>query len=235
MAEEQNAEPTDLEACQEALGHRFKNPDLLRQALMHASSTDDRAVSNERQEFLGDAILGAVVSEELYTNFPNALEGELTRIKSAVVSRRALARVGERLGLARFLILGRGIAQSERLPDSVLAGAFESVVAAVYLDGGLEAARALIVGCLGEEIDGVADHRHRRNYKSLLQHHAQRVLGATPTYQVLDEQGPDHSKAFHVAAVIGERAFPPAWGPSKKAAEQAAARMAYVELTGSEQ
>ena len=225
-------EPDPVEACQEALGHDFKDLDLLRLALVHASSTDDRAVSNERLEFLGDAILGAVVSEELYRDYPEALEGELTRIKSSVVSRRSLARVTDDLDLARFLVLGKGIALADQLPESVLAAEFESLVAALYLDGGLPAARAFIMQALAEEIKRVSDRRHRRNYKSLLQHHAQRRFGATPQYQVLDEQGPDHSKAFHVSAVVGDRHFPPAWGPSKKAAEQAAAKAAFLELTG---
>lgn len=222
----------DLQACQEVLGYHFAAPDLLRKALVHASSTEDRTFSNERLEFLGDAVLGAVVSEKLFHDFPAALEGELTQIKSVVVSRRTLARVSRRLGLAGFLVLGKGIALTEALPTSVLAAAFESIVAAVYLDGGLESARDLIVRLLGEEIERAGEDRHRRNYKSMLQHHAQRVFGITPAYRVLDEQGPDHSKAFCVAAVIGDRTFAPAWGPSKKAAEQSAARIAYQVLTG---
>ena len=231
--------PTDpLAECEDIIDYRFRNRDLLRRALVHASSTDDRRVSNERLEFLGDAILGAVVSEELFRRFPRALEGELTRIKSAVVSRRTLARVSRRLGLGRFLVLGKGFSAAaagggDRLPISVLAAAFESIVAAVYLDGGLEAARRLVLRCLEEEVKQAAEDRLRRNYKSLLQHFAQRNLGLTPTYQVLDEQGPDHSKAFCVAAVLGNRTFPPAWGPSKKTAEQNAARLAYRILTNS--
>jgi len=202
---------------------------------VHASSTDDRTFSNERLEFLGDAVLGAVISEQLFRDFPAAQEGELTQIKSAVVSRRTLARVSLRLGLARFLVLGKGIAIDDALPPSVLAAAFESILAAVYLDGGLEPARDLIVRLLQDEIKHAAENRHRRNYKSLLQHHGQSVFGVTPTYRVLDEQGPDHSKAFCVAAVIGDRSFAPAWGPSKKSAEQAAARTAYQALTGGRQ
>jgi len=226
-------EPEGLEACQEVVGYAFDDLDLLRLALVHASSTDDRIVSNERLEFLGDAVLGMVVSDELFRAFPMALEGELTRIKSAVVSRRTLAKVSRRLGLGRFLVLGKGIALSDRLPVSVLAAAFESIVAAVYLDGGLAPARDLLVRWLGDEIARTAENRHHRNYKSLLQHHGQRTFGATPTYRVLDEQGPDHSKAFCVVAVIGDRTFAPAWGPSKKSAEQAAARVAYQALTDS--
>lgn len=221
----------NLAACQAAIGYRFRDADLLRRALVHASSTDDRTVSNERLEFLGDAVLGAVVSEKLFRDYPRALEGELTRIKSTVVSRRTLAKVSRRLGLGRFLVLGKGIALSARLPVSVLAAAFESVVAAVYLDGGLEAARDLVERSLSEEIVQVAENRHHRNFKSLLQNYAQRRFGVTPTYEVLDEQGPEHSKAFCVAAVVGNRRFAPAWGPSKKSAEQAAASAAYRVLT----
>jgi ribonuclease-3 len=220
-------EPDVLADCQAALEYTFTNLDHLRLALVHASSTDDRAVSNERMEFLGDAILGAVVSEQLYVDYPAAQEGELTRIKSAVVSREGLARASERIDLGRFLTVGKGIAVDEPLPDSVLAGAFESVVAAVYLDGGLEPARTFILRLLKDDLQRVAEDRHRRNYKSLLQHYAQRHLGRTPAYRVLEEQGPQHSRAFRVAAVVGDRTFPAAWGPSKKDAEQAAAKAAY--------
>jgi ribonuclease-3 len=174
-------------------------------------------------EFLGDAILGLVICEELYSRFPQYLEGEMTRIKSVVVSRETCAHVAERLNLVEHLSLGKGIMESANLPASLAACALEAIIGAVYLDGGLEPARRFILDHMAEEIDRVVAGEHRLNYKSLLQQHAQHDLGATPNYEVLDEKGPDHAKAFEVAVVIRGRRYPSAWGPSKKAAEQRAA------------
>ena len=212
-----------VEAVQAVTGYRFKSADLLQNALMHASIATSRLVSNERLEFLGDAILGLVICEEIYHRFPQYLEGELTRIKSVVVSRETCAHVADGLGLVQYLSLGRGITEAENMPSSLAACAYEAVVGAIYLDGGLEPARQFILAHMGEEIDRVLAGEHRRNYKSLLQQHAQRDLGASPNYEVLDEKGPDHAKAFEVAVTIRGRRYPSAWGPSKKAAEQVAA------------
>src|SRR5262249_50422074 len=142
-----------LEDCQHVIGYRFHDPAYLRAALTHASGADHRLASNERLEFLGDAILGAVVCDLLYTQFPEFLEGELTRIKSVVVSRRTCTRVSRKLGFDEFLVLGKGMGGSEQTPSSVLADVFESVVGALYLDGGMEAARRFIVRHMGPEID----------------------------------------------------------------------------------
>ena len=212
-----------IEAVQHLLGHAFKDSDLLTSALTHASIAESRLASNERLEFLGDAVLGLVTCQELYRRFPDYLEGELTRIKSVVVSRDTCARVATDIGLMEYLSLGRGIAEATRLPTSLAACAYESCVGALYLDGGLEVARAFILRHMDEEIDRVVAGEHTLNYKSLLQQHAQRDLGATPHYEVLDEKGPDHAKAFEVAVVIHGRRYPSAWGPSKKTAEQRAA------------
>lgn len=212
-----------LQAVQQLLGHSFKNPDLLASALTHASIASSRLASNERMEFLGDAVLGLVICQELYRRFPDYLEGELTRIKSVVVSRDTCARVATDIGLMEHLSLGRGIAEAARMPTSLPACAYEACVGALYLDGGLEAARAFILKHMDEEIDRVVAGEHTLNYKSLLQQHAQRDLGATPHYEVLDEKGPNHAKAFEVAVVIHGRRYPSAWGPSKKSAEQRAA------------
>ena len=219
-----------LEAVQDLIDYRFRNPDLLANALTHASVADDRLASNERLEFLGDAVLGLVVCEELYRRFPDFLEGDLTRIKSVVVSRETCARVAERLNLVRHLNLGKGITEAPTLPASLVACALEAVIGAIYLDGGLEAARRFVLAHMDEEIERVRAGEHRRNYKSLLQQYAQHHLGATPQYEVLDEKGPDHAKAFEVAVVLRGRRFPSAWGPSKKAAEQRAAQEALQAL-----
>lgn len=223
-----------LAECQRVLDYTFQDSALLKSALTHASGADHRLSSNERLEFLGDAILGAVVCEVLYHDFPESLEGALTRIKSVVVSRRTCAKVSRQLGFDSFLVLGKGMGSADQTPDSVLADVFESLVGAIYLDGGLAAARRFILEHLGPEIDSVATNQGGQNHKSLLQQAAQRQFGETPTYLMLDEKGPDHSKCFKMAAQIGPRRYSAAWGPNKKDAEQRAARNALCELAGEE-
>jgi len=212
-----------FEAVQIILEYRFKDPGLLESALTHASVAPHRLASNERLEFLGDAILGLVICEALYARFPEFLEGELTRFKSVVVSRETCARVAERLDFVEHLSLGKGIMESPNLPASLAACAYEAIIGAMYLDGGLEGTRRFILAHMNEEIDRVMAGEHQLNYKSLLQQHAQHDIGATPNYELLDEKGPDHAKAFEVAVVIRGRRYPSAWGPNKKAAEQRAA------------
>ncbi len=221
-----------LDECEQVLEYRFRDRDLLRRCLTHASVARTRLASNERLEFLGDAILGLVVCEMLYRRFPEEPEGEMTRIKSSVVSRTCCARLSDRLGLHRFLIVGKGLSGRRSYPMSVKAAVVESLIAGLYLDGGLEVARSFIEKHLSAEVEEAAESVHGRNYKSVLQQYAQRSLGAVPTYRLLDEKGPDHSKCFKLAATIGSRQFPPAWGASKKEAEQRAARNALCELEG---
>jgi ribonuclease-3 len=160
------------------------------------------------------------------------LEGELTRIKSVVVSRQTCAKISLMLGLEECLILGKGMTGPAGLPSSLLADVFESLVAAIYLDGGHEAARQFVARHLEPEIELAEDEQSGGNYKSILQQLAQREHGVTPVYHVLDEKGPDHSKCFKVAAQIGQQRFPPAWGRNKKEAEQRAARNALSQITG---
>jgi ribonuclease-3 len=219
-----------LEACQQFIDYRFRNPDLLVEALTHASSAGTRLESNERLEFLGDAVLGLVVCHALYERLPDAMEGDLTKIKSAVVSRRACARVADRLNLPDVLQCGQGMETGEHMPRSLAACALEALLAAIFLDGGFEVARQFILRNMAEEIDKAVQSGHQFNYKSQLQQHAQRTGGGTPSYELLDEQGPDHAKCFEVAVSIGDRHFPSAWGPSKKEAEQKAARLALLAL-----
>ncbi|TWT58747.1 Ribonuclease 3 [Thalassoglobus neptunius] len=221
-----------LAACQNVLRYRFKDQDLLIRCLTHASAARTRLESNERMEFLGDAILGAAVCEELFHRFPESSEGELTRIKSVVVSRATCARLIRQLKLDDVLVLGKGITTSSSVPNSVLATAFEAIIGGIYLDGGYEAACSFIGWVLDEDISNAAESTIGVNYKSLFQQRMQKVLGETPVYTVMDERGPDHSKCFQVTAVVGDREFIPAWGPSKKVAEQRAARNALAQLDG---
>jgi len=219
-----------IEQCQKIIGHEFADPQLLITALTHASVASTRAKSNERLEFLGDAVLGLVVCHELYDHADELLEGEMTRIKSAVVSRQTCAAVAEGLGIHGLMTLGKGMSTPAGLPMSISAAVFESIIGAIYLDGGLAPARRFILQHLGAHLDEALANEHQQNYKSLLQQYSQRKLGATPIYQLLDEKGPDHSKCFEVGVVIDGVHFPSAWGMSKKEAEQEAARQALMKL-----
>lgn len=216
--------------AQEILGYTFANPQLLDEALTHASVADHRLQSNERMEFLGDSILGAVVCEFLFRNYPQWLEGEMTKIKSAVVSRKICAAISTQIGLHNLLSLGKGMTGREGLPASLAAAVYESIVAAVYLDGGWIPARQFILLHMEPYIRQAAGSTHQQNFKSVLQQHAQQHMDHLPIYRVLDEKGPDHSKAFCIAAEVGGRRFGSAWGQSKKQAEQEAAYLALKEL-----
>jgi ribonuclease-3 len=221
-----------LAECEAVLGYNFQDRTLLFHCLTHASGAKTRLASNERLEFLGDSVLGLIVCEMLFKRFPEATEGELTRIKSILVSRTTCAKISLQLGCDRLIFVGKGLKVSERVPESVVAAVFESLIAGVYLDGGLEPARQLIERVMDPEIDLTTQQDHGRNFKSLLQQYSQKNLGATPIYKLLDQRGPDHSKWFKVAATIGQHAYAPAWGANKKEAEQRAAHNALFELEG---
>jgi ribonuclease-3 len=226
---------SDLAArAQEILGHSFRNTDLLVRSLTHASSADSRVQSNERLEFLGDAVLGLVVCDELYRRFSGWLEGDLTKVKSMVVSRRVCAEIADEIGLTQLLILGNGIDPRGGLPVSLRAAVYEAVIGALHLDAGFEIAKEFILKTASDHIDTWSASENRENYKSALQQYAQRWLGATPYYDALDEQGPDHAKCFEVCVVINGDRFPSAWGPSKKDAEQKAACRALEMLQASD-
>ena len=224
--------PLDFSECERRIQYVFRDKLLLRAALTHASGAIHRLGSNERLEFLGDAILGGVVCEILFHQYPEYLEGDLTKIKSVVVSRTTCTKMSEALGLEDFLILGKGMATHARVPPSVLADVFESLVAAIYLDGGDAVVREFIGRLVGPEIELAVSGEMGSNYKSLLQQVAQREHGTTPIYQLLDEKGPDHSKCFKISALVGQHRYRPAWGRNKKEAEQRAARNALSELSG---
>jgi ribonuclease-3 len=216
--------------AEDRIGYRFANPELLERALQHASVSDRRLDSNERMEFLGDSVLGLVACEMIYEMYPQLLEGEMTKIKSTVVSRATCAAMSKKLGLEGMLSLGKGMRTQQTLPQSLAAAVLEAVVAAVYLDGGIDAARQMLVPLLRPLIERAWASGHQENFKSVLQQHAQQHLEDTPVYVVLDEKGPDHSKCFEVCVEIGARRFRSCWGASKKQAEQQAALNALHEL-----
>lgn len=218
--------------CQSILDYEFQDLDLLRSALTHASGASSRLASNERLEFLGDSVLGLVVCQWLFEQYPHYSEGDLTKIKSAVVSRRSCATIACRLGFDECLIVGRGVTRNRSFPRSLVSDVFEAVIAALYLDGGLEAVASRIRKWLQYEVDLAIASRGAGNFKSSLQQVAQRDHAATPCYRLVRETGPDHRKTFLMAAVIGEHQYSAAWGNNKKDAEQRAAANALAELQG---
>lgn len=225
-------EQTILEECQEVIGYKFRKPELLRAALTHTSGANTRLGSNERMEFLGDSVLGLVTCEQLYQRFPDYQEGDLTKVKSVVVSRKTCAEFSRELGLGDFLFLGKGMAAFGEIPPNILADVFEALVAAIFLDGGYDAAKPFILQFIEPEVERVAREAVGANSKSVLQQVAQREFGETPRYLILDEQGPDHNKCFKIAAEVSDHRFPPAWGKNKKEAELKAALNALAAIGG---
>jgi ribonuclease III len=213
-----------IRGCEGEIRYRFRDPSLLLQALTHSSIKTADNPSNERLEFLGDSVLGLVMTEFLYNFFQHSNEGDLTQIKSVVVSTSVLARESERLALDQYYSVGKGVIRKRKLPVSLLANVFEAVVAAIYKDAGLEPARRFVIRNLYHQVLAVAENRHRRNYKSILQQWAQKELNVTPTYRVVGEKGPDHFKSFEVVAMVGKKRYRSGQGRSKKEAEQIAAR-----------
>ena len=219
-----------LANCQAQMGYTFRNKELLRTALTHASGADTPIASNERMEFLGDSILSYVICDYLFTRLPNTLEGEMTKVKSSVVSRVTCQKICKQLGLDKFLILGRGLGRSNNIPDSIFANTLESFIAAIYLDGGMEEARKFILKVFLKDIDEMLQDSDAHNHKSVLQHHCQKHMGIIPEYKILNIRGPEHRKTFNVEVRVGEQYFPSAWGVTKKEAEQRAAENALAIL-----
>jgi len=214
-----------------ALPHSFRDPALLDLALTHASTSAQ--ADNERLEFLGDAVLDLIVAEELYKSSLALDEGAMTELKAWVVSRKVLAGVARDLDLEHLARVGQGM-KDRTLTPSMLANLYEALLGAVYLDGGLEAARLFALATLSGPLERVRDLRGAPSEKQLLQRHAQVETGAPPTYLVLGERGHSHARAFLVAAEIEGRRFPSAWGRTRKEAERWAAHEALLVL-GDEQ
>ena len=217
----------NIEDLEVLLGHVFRDKSFIFNALSHSSTKTDERPSNERLEFLGDSVLGTLLAEALYRRYPDANEGELTRIKSQAVSRATLERVALTMGLERFILVGKGV-KKKSIPSSLVGNMFEAIVGAIYLDAGLAATRKFVLRHLNVIVDEIVDDRAERNYKSLLQHYCQRELGAMPSYKVLREAGPAHGRTYEVAAVLKGEEIGLARAASKKEAEQGAARAAMI-------
>lgn len=221
----------NLSRLEEKVSLNFKNQDLLLQALTHRSylneKSDFKVGHNERLEFLGDAVLELVITEELYQKFPERPEGELTSFRAALVNSKMLSEVSVEIGLNEFLLLSRGEAKDVgRARQYILANAFESLVGAIYLDQGYEAVKTFINKFLSPRLEAVLEKKLYKDPKSLFQEEAQERVGITPNYEVTKEWGPDHDKHFIVGVYLGQELVAEGEGPSKQAAQEEAARNA---------
>ena len=228
----------DLAALQQTLGISFNDPSLLEQALVHSSYVNENPgfapASNERLEFLGDAVLGFVVAEKLYQDFPHSTEGEMTKLRAALVRGNTLARVARTIELGDYLYLGKGEETSGgRRKPANLAGALEAIVAAVFLDQGSITTRKVILRLFNEELQRVVSQGARVDYKSQLQELIQAREQQTPAYQLVEAIGPDHDRRFSIEVRAGDTVLGKGSGKSKKAAETEAARAALEQLATS--
>lgn len=222
-----------IKDLEEAIGYRFQNITLLQNALTHSSYANERwhdsLMSNERLEFLGDSILGMVVAEYLYRNFPDRPEGELTRMRADMVCEKALAAVAAKIDLGRHLLLGHGEERfGGRNRDSILADAVESVIAASFLDGGMDAAKGIITRFVLSDVP--VKKLHNTDYKTSLQELVQQKKNQVLSYALVGETGPDHDKRFQVEVSLNGNVVGSGIGSSKKRAEQDAARAAIEKL-----
>lgn len=227
---------TFIDEAQQAIGYRFNRPALLETALTHKSHVNEQrdkgGQDNERLEFLGDAVLSLIVGEHIVALFPDASEGELSKLKARLVSEVSLAKAGRAMGLGALLRLGRGEELNQgREKGSLLANAVEAVLAAVYLDGGLDAARAFAFrACAGELAQLGQATEASGDYKTQLQEWCQKRYDALPEYVTVRESGPDHQKLFEVQVIVQGDRVGAGSGRTKKEAEQAAARQAVRKL-----
>jgi ribonuclease-3 len=227
----------EFETLQAAIAYRFRDRGLLEHAMTHTSRANEDVsggvADNESLEFLGDAVLGFIVADLLFREFPDCDEGEKSKMKAMLVSTATLARVAERLGLGDHLLLGRGEEKTGgRRKQALLADGCEALIAAMYLDGGIEQSRAFIVRELGGFIDDLRrDGVSAQDYKSTLQELVQGRNRPLPEYRVVGAAGPDHQKLFDVEVLVAGEPLARATGPSKKEAEQEAARLALSRLT----
>lgn len=225
-----------LDQLQNELDYRFRDPTILVASLVHRSyhggSEDGAGRSNERMEFLGDSVLSLVVNDYLYNRYPDKSEGELTKMKSVIVSKQVLAHLAKRIKLGSFVLVSENAQRagvSEM--DSVLADTLEAVFGAVFIDGGFDAARACILEVLPDNISDIVYKEESINYKSLLQEYIQALHKIPPRYRVHSTMGPDHDKEFVVEVAVKGNVLGQGEGKTKKHAEQEAAKSAYRRLT----
>ncbi|MBN1497175.1 MAG: ribonuclease III [Spirochaetes bacterium] len=219
---------TQIDRLQKAIRVKFKNRNLLKRALTHRSYVNESGggiMDNERLEYLGDSVLGLVVNEYLFREYEQYREGELAKIKSAVVSEATLSKLARSIDLGRFIFMGRGEEHSGgRDRSSILANTVEAIIGALYLDSGLKTCRKFILSLLRDEIGMVNSLTYLRDPKTALQEYVQKKYKERPVYRVIEERGPDHQKEFTVSLIINGREILTGEGPSKRKAEMNAAR-----------
>ena len=225
----------DWQALQQTIGVTFRDIPLLQRAFIHSSYINENPsfclLDNERLEFLGDVLLSFIVTEKLYHEFPHSGEGELTEIRISLIRQETLAQLALTLKLGDYLHLGKGEeATGGRERQTNLADAFESLVGAIFLDQGLDAARDFVLSKLGSHLERVSAEGIGRNYKALLQEFTQAKFKQLPTYRVVEASGPDHDRGFTVEVVLEDRVLGAGSGKSKRAAEMEAARSAWERL-----
>ncbi len=233
MKMQNNKNNTDLLELENKLGYKFKNTDNLNCALTHSSYTNEQRAkgfdypSNERLEFLGDSVLSLITSEYIYLKYPLLTEGELSKLRSAVVCERALGKYANNISLGKYLFMGRGEESTGgRSRISILTDAFEAVLAAVYLDGGIEAANNFIIPFIENETDEIIKSGRTEDYKTMLQQIIQQDPNEMLEYVAVSEDGPAHNKIFYVEARLNNNIIGRGTGKSKREAEQNAAREA---------
>ncbi len=223
-----------IEKLYEYSGYRFKKTDFLKTALTHSSYSNEHGKDgfgecNERLEFLGDSVLSILVSEYLFLKYPDLPEGELTKTRAAVVCEGTLYTLAKQIHLGDFIFLGKGEEQNDgRNRKSILADAFEALLAAVYIDGGKDSARDFLYRLIIPQIEKQLSPSHSYDYKTLLQQFVQETPGEVLTYELVDEKGPNHDKVFYIDAKLGSNVIGSGSGKTKRAAEQSAARKALL-------
>ncbi|MFL7794448.1 MAG: ribonuclease III [Anaerolineae bacterium] len=227
--------PDDLEPLQQALGHHFSDQNYLRRAITHPSyineHPDEKICDNQRLEFLGDAALDFVIGAWVFHKYPDFDEGRMTRLRAALVRTETLAQFAKQAGIGNALRLGKGEEEAGgRERNANLCDAFEAVVGALYLDGGLEVVEAFIKPLVSPAAQETLACKADLDAKSRLQEWSQAELGVTPRYRIVNEKGPDHAKSFEAEVLLGKQIAGHGWGHSKQAAEQAAAQAACEDL-----
>lgn len=229
-----------LKELQSIIKVEFNDISLLNQSLTHTSyayelNSNNGICQNERLEFLGDVVLGLVVSEYIYKKYPDYMEGDLAKIRAKVVSRPILAKLSKHLNIGKYLLLGKGEEMTGgRTRHSILADTFEAVIGAVYLDSGLEISRVFILRYFEEEIEKITENVHVQDYKTDFQEFTQKRFRTLPVYKVLSREGPDHNRIFEIAVMVKGKTWGIGRGRSKKGAEQQAAFSALQQIRGEE-
>ncbi len=225
----------ELAKFQRELGVKFRRGELLEEALSHSSfvneAPDQKLPHNEKLEFLGDAVLELIMSHELFNDYPEYGEGELTKLRAAVVRKTTLAKVAKQIDIGPYILLGKGEEQGGgRKRNALLADALEAVIGALYLDGGLEKARKFILDHFADEIERLSQDHHKMDYKSILQEITQSRFQTLPRYTVIGETGPPHDRIYEVSITIAREPYGIGKGRNKKDAQQKAARAALIKL-----